>query len=68
MASSWFEAGRIEVSPSYGLIHANGRRVAYRQVELITFDSLEVKEVVNTDVTPIVWADTSYAAVAIYGK
>ncbi len=68
MASSWFETGRIEVSPSYGLIHANGRRVAYRQVGLITSDSFEVEEVVNTDVTPIVWADTNSATIAIYGK
>ncbi len=68
MASSWFEAGRIEERLSYGLIHADGRRVAYRQVELITFDSFEVEEVVNTDVAPIVWADTNSATIAIYGK
>ncbi len=68
MASSWFEAGRVEVCLSYGLIHADGRHVAYRQVGLITSDSFEVEEVVNTDVTPIVWADTNSATVAIYGK
>ncbi len=68
MASSWFETGRVEERLSYGLIHANGRRVEYRQVEFITSDSFEVEEVVNTDVAPTVWADTNSATVAIYGK
>ncbi len=68
MSSRWFETGRVEERLSYGLIHADGRRVAYRQVGLITSDSFEVKEVFHTDVTPIVWADTNSATVAIYGE